>query len=100
MKHVMQAGSCFKCTSSNYYLPYICTCTPLWFLFICKLLGYAVARVKLGDHHYYGYGTEVNYEAAAGQYRIAGEKLSNPQAMFNLGYMYEQGLGLQKVVWT
>lgn len=59
--------------------------------------GYAEARVKLGDYHYYGHGTEVNYEAAASQYRIASDKQSNAQAMFNLGYMYEHGLGLHKV---
>ena len=56
-----------------------------------------MARVKLGDYYYYGQGTEVNYEAAAGQYRIASDKQSSAQAMFNLAYMYEQGYGLQKV---
>ena len=60
-------------------------------------IGYPEARVKLGDYHYYGHGAEVNYEAAASQYRIACEKQSSAQAMFNLGYMYEQGLGLKKV---
>ncbi len=59
--------------------------------------GYVEARVKLGDYYYYGCGTEVNYEASASQYRIASDKLASPQAMFNLGYMYEQGLGLEKV---
>ena len=53
--------------------------------------------MKLGDYYYYGLGTGVNYEAAASQYRIASDKLSSAQAMFNLGYMYEQGLGLVKV---
>ena len=59
--------------------------------------GYSQARVKLGDYYYYGQGTVVNYEAAASQYRIASDKQSSAQAMFNLGYMYEQGLGLEKV---
>ena len=59
--------------------------------------GYVEARVKLGDYYYYGCGTEVNYEASASQYRIASDKQASPQAMFNLGYMYEQGLGLEKV---
>ena len=65
------------------------------------LPGYIQARVKLGDYYYYGQGTVVNYEAAASQYRIASDKQSSAQAMFNLGYMYEQGLGLEKVgvVW-
>ena len=58
--------------------------------------GYAVARVKLGDYHYYGCGTRVDYEAAAYQYRLASEQQQNPQALFNLGFMHEQGLGLAK----
>ncbi|GFQ71509.1 protein sel-1 homolog 1 [Trichonephila clavata] len=58
--------------------------------------GYSVARVKVGDYHYYGYGTEVDYESAANQYKIASEQQHNAQAMFNLGYMHEQGLGMKK----
>jgi TPR repeat protein len=58
--------------------------------------GNAVARVKLGDYHYYGCGTRVDYEAAAYQYRLASEQQQNPQALFNLGFMHEQGLGLAK----
>ncbi|XP_037293974.1 protein sel-1 homolog 1 isoform X2 [Manduca sexta] len=56
------------------------------------------ARVKLGDYHYYGLGTPVDLEAAAHHYRIASEQLHNPQAMFNLGYMHERGLGLARDV--
>lgn len=59
--------------------------------------GYHQARVKLGDYYYYGMGTEVSYEAAATQYRMASDKMNTPQAMFNLGYMYEHGEGLEKV---
>ncbi len=62
-----------------------------------SLPGYTVARVKVGDYHYYGLGTEVDYELAALHYRLASEQQSNAQAMFNLGYMHEQGLGLKKV---
>jgi SEL1 protein len=51
----------------------------------------------MGDYHYYGYGTKVDYESAAGQYRLASEQQHNAQAMFNLGYMHEQGLGLRQV---
>lgn len=58
--------------------------------------GYSIARVKLGDYYYYGYGTEVDYESAAAQYRMASELHSNAQALFNLGYMHEQGLGLKR----
>ncbi|XP_075919693.1 protein sel-1 homolog 1-like, partial [Petromyzon marinus] len=58
--------------------------------------GYTVARLKLGDYHYYGHGTEVDYEAAAIHYRLASEQQHNAQAMFNLGYMHEQGLGMKR----
>ncbi|XP_011630566.1 protein sel-1 homolog 1 [Pogonomyrmex barbatus] len=58
--------------------------------------GYSAAQVKLGDAHYYGRGTKVDYEAAAGHYRSASEQQHNAQAMFNLGYMHERGLGLAK----
>ena len=58
--------------------------------------GYSFARVKLGDYHYYGCGTRVDYETAAYQYRLASETQQNAQALFNLGYMHEQGLGLAR----
>lgn len=52
--------------------------------------------MKLGDYHYYGYGTRIDYETAAAQYRLASEQQHNAQALFNLGYMHEQGLGLKR----
>lgn len=52
--------------------------------------------MKLGDAHYYGRGTKVDYEAAASHYRSASDQQHNAQAMFNLGYMHERGLGLTK----
>ncbi|XP_026480336.1 protein sel-1 homolog 1 [Ctenocephalides felis] len=58
--------------------------------------GYSTAQVKLGDYHYYGLGTPVDYEMAASHYRLASEQQHNAQAMFNLGYMHEQGLGMAK----
>jgi len=61
------------------------------------VIGYTVARVKIGDYHYYGYGTEVDYETAAMHYRMASEQQRNAQAMFNLAYMHEQGLGMKQV---
>jgi len=51
----------------------------------------------MGDYHYYGYGTEVDYETAAMHYRMASEQQHNAQAMFNLGFMHEQGLGMKQV---
>ena len=53
--------------------------------------------MKVGDYHFYGWGTAVDYEIAALHYRLASEQQNNAQAMFNLGYMHEQGLGLKKV---
>merc|ERR1712240_995196 len=58
--------------------------------------GYSNARVRLGDYYYYGWGTSVDYETAASHYRIASEQQNNPQAMFNLGYMHELGLGMKR----
>ncbi|XP_031550098.1 protein sel-1 homolog 1-like [Actinia tenebrosa] len=58
--------------------------------------GNTQARVKVGDYHYYGYGTEVDYEMAAFHYRLASEQQHSAQAMFNLGYMHERGLGMRQ----
>ncbi|XP_031619658.1 protein sel-1 homolog 1 [Contarinia nasturtii] len=58
--------------------------------------GYSTAQVKMGDYHYYGLGTEVDYDTAASHYRMASEQQHNAQAMFNLAYMHEQGLGMKK----
>lgn len=60
--------------------------------------GYSAAQVKLGDYHYYGMGTPVDYEMAATHYQVASDQQHNAQAMFNLGYMHEQGLGMQQVI--
>ncbi|XP_055878634.1 protein sel-1 homolog 1-like [Biomphalaria glabrata] len=56
------------------------------------------AILKMGDYHYYGLGTDVDYESAATHYRLASEQQHNAQAMFNLGYMHEKGLGLKQDV--
>merc|ERR1711970_820098 len=58
--------------------------------------GYSAARVRLGDYYYYGWGTGIDYEQAASHYRIASEQQNNAQAMFNLGYMHELGLGMKR----
>jgi TPR repeat protein len=55
------------------------------------------ARVKVGDYYYYGQGTNVNYETAAFHYTVAQEQHRSAQAMFNLGYMHERGLGMKQV---
>nr|AFA43701.1 SEL1L [Danio rerio] len=58
--------------------------------------GYTVARIKLGDYHFYGYGTDVDYETAVIHYRLASEQQHSAQAMFNLCYMHEKGLGIKQ----
>ncbi|XP_054579901.1 protein sel-1 homolog 2 isoform X4 [Eptesicus fuscus] len=64
----------------------------LGFMYYCN----AFARVKIGDYHYYGYGTKKDYQTAATHYSIAAHKYQSAQAMFNLAYMYEHGLGTAK----
>ena len=63
-----------------------------------SMQGYSLARIKLGDCYYYGRGTHVDYETAASLYRMAAENHHNSQAMFNLGYMHENGIGLVRDV--
>ncbi|KAF6206549.1 hypothetical protein GE061_017783 [Apolygus lucorum] len=58
--------------------------------------GYSQAHVKLGDYYYYGHGVTHDYEAAANQYRLASNQFGNPQALFNIGYMHERGLGMPR----
>lgn len=38
-------------------------------------------------------------EQAAAQYRTASDSAQNAQALFNLGYMYERGLGLRRDIY-
>ena len=59
--------------------------------------GSPTARVRMGDHHYYGWGTAVDHAAAASHYSLATELHRNAQAMFNMGYMHEHGKGLAQV---
>ncbi|XP_030052207.1 protein sel-1 homolog 2 [Microcaecilia unicolor] len=58
--------------------------------------GNAFARVKIGDYHFYGIGTKIDHATAASHYRLASEQHRSAQAMFNLAYMYEHGLGTEK----
>ncbi|KAI8969117.1 hypothetical protein BDF20DRAFT_916506 [Mycotypha africana] len=54
------------------------------------------ARIKLGDYYYKGIGTPVNFEKAAACYRLAAEIQGSPLAFWNLGWMYETGVGVAK----
>ncbi|CAN7995192.1 unnamed protein product [Ixodes hexagonus] len=99
---VAQSNSAFILDrgESNYFLKNETFAWALLYWNRAATQGYSVARVKLGDYHYYGYGTTVDYETAATHYRLASEQQHNAQAMFNLGYMHEQGLGLKKACTT
>lgn len=54
--------------------------------------GNVAAELKIGDYYFYGLGTAVNYRSAVAHYRAASEA-RNAQAMFDLGYMHEHGIG-------
>lgn len=54
------------------------------------------ARLKVGDYTYYGNGIEADPSKAAYHYRIAAEEGSQAQAFFNLGWMHQHGIGLEK----
>ncbi|KAJ2828033.1 ERAD-associated protein [Coemansia erecta] len=54
------------------------------------------ARVKQGDHYFYGHGVAASAEKAAAAYTIAAEEDANGLAMWNLGWMYERGVGVKR----
>lgn len=54
------------------------------------------SRVKMGDYYFRGIGTPVDYEKAAACYRIAAEIELSPLAMWTMGWMYENGVGVAK----
>ncbi|KAI9228282.1 MAG: hypothetical protein DHS80DRAFT_30932 [Piptocephalis tieghemiana] len=56
--------------------------------------GSGESRVKAGDGHYWGKGTEVNVVKAAELYETAATHDLNAMAMWNLGWMHEHGIGV------
>ncbi|KAJ1937987.1 ERAD-associated protein, partial [Linderina macrospora] len=56
----------------------------------------ADARVKQGDHYYHGRGVRPSLERAAAAYTIAAESEQNSFAMWNLAWMYENGIGMKR----
>lgn len=55
--------------------------------------------VKVGDYYYHGFGvpeesSATRYEKAAGYYQSAADTQMSALAMWNLGWMYEYGLGV------
>eukprot|EP00835_Amoeboradix_gromovi_P001619 NODE_78_length_23131_cov_0.599427.p1 type:complete len:757 gc:universal NODE_78_length_23131_cov_0.599427:6777-4507(-) len=54
------------------------------------------ARIKAGDYHYIGFGVEEDKKQAFEYYKAASDDRSS-YAAWNLGYMYENGIGVVQV---
>lgn len=52
--------------------------------------------VKMGDYYLSGIGTLASAENAAACYQAASESMSSAQAMWNLGWMHENGIGIEQ----
>ncbi|KAK4895331.1 ERAD-associated protein [Elasticomyces elasticus] len=52
--------------------------------------------VKMGDYYLSGLGTLASPENAAACYQAAAETLQSAQAMWNLGWMHENGIGIDQ----
>lgn len=52
------------------------------------------SMVKMGDYYYYGIGTEPDVNKAVQCYTSASDHSQSAQALFNLGWMHENGVGL------
>lgn len=55
--------------------------------------GYVDSWVKMGDYYLNGVGTEVSIERAATCYTAAADYQQSAQALYNLGWMHENGVG-------
>ena len=62
--------------------------------------GESFSALRLGDYYYYGLINEINYEKAAYYYKkvieFNNEEIFIAQAYFNLAYMHQYGLGVEK----
>jgi SEL1 protein len=54
------------------------------------------SMVKMGDYYLSGFGTARDEEKAAACYQAAAETLKSAQAMWNLGWMHENGIGIEQ----
>ncbi|OCL07737.1 HCP-like protein [Glonium stellatum] len=54
------------------------------------------SMVKMGDYYLEGLGTAPDKEKAAACYLAAAETLQSAQAMWNLGWMHENGIGIEQ----
>ncbi|KAF1347752.1 hypothetical protein BDV97DRAFT_299392 [Delphinella strobiligena] len=52
--------------------------------------------VKMGDYYLDGLGTSISSENAAACYQAAAETMQSAQAMWNLGWMHENGIGIEQ----
>jgi SEL1 protein len=52
--------------------------------------------VKMGDYYLEGYGTHPDREKAAACYQAAAETMQSAQAYWNLGWMHENGIGIEQ----
>jgi len=54
------------------------------------------SMVKMGDYYYYGIGTEKDISKAVQCYTSASDHSQSAQALYNLGWMHEHGVGLKQ----
>ncbi|KAL2350023.1 hypothetical protein BJ546DRAFT_546762 [Cryomyces antarcticus] len=54
------------------------------------------SMVKMGDYYYEGLGITADPEKAAASYQAAAETMQSAQAMWNLGWMHENGIGMEQ----
>lgn len=57
---------------------------------------YVDSLVKSGDYYYYGIGTDRDINKAVQCYTGASEHAQSAQALYNLGWMHENGVGLKQ----
>ena len=54
------------------------------------------STVKMGDYYFNGFGVGVDLEKAATCYQAAAEMQQSAQAAWNLGWMHENGIGVEQ----
>jgi SEL1 protein len=54
------------------------------------------STVKMGDYYLQGLGISLDQEKAAQCYQAAAETMQSAQAMWNLGWMHENGVGIEQ----
>ncbi|KAH9863631.1 hypothetical protein J1614_009563 [Plenodomus biglobosus] len=54
------------------------------------------SMVKMGDYYLHGLGTPPDQEKAAACYQAAAETMQSAQALWNLGWMHENGIGIDQ----